>query len=56
MTKFESWPQWLQQLVIIPHMPILVWLMVTQPKTKRGWYFAYGFIAYMVVFYLLFWR
>lgn len=54
MTKFQSWPLWVQQLVVIPHIPIIVWLLIRTPKTKKASYFAFGFIVYMVVFYFIF--
>jgi hypothetical protein len=56
MTKIESWPLWLQQLVVIPHAAVLFWLLLRNPKTRRGWYFVYGFMAYMAVVYYFFLR
>jgi len=56
MTKIQNWPLWLQQLVEIPHIPIMVWLLVRTSKTRKGWYFAYGFMVYMVIFGFVFMR
>ena len=56
MTKIESWPLWLQQLVVIPHAVVLLWLLFRNPKTRNAWYFAYGFIEYMAVVYYFFLR
>jgi hypothetical protein len=54
MKKIEDWPLWLQLLVVIPHIPVLVWLLIRDPKTRKRPYFAFGFMVYMVIFYFLF--
>ena len=54
MKKIEDWPLWLQLLVVIPHIPVLVWLLIQDPKTRKRRYFAFAFMVYMVIFYFLF--
>jgi hypothetical protein len=56
MTKIDSWPLWIQQIVVIPQAAVMLWLFVRSPKTTKGWYFAFGFFAWMIFFYFFFLR
>ena len=53
MLSFDHWPLWLQLVFGIPNAVIMTWLMVTTPKTDKGRYFAYGYLACIGVLFLI---
>jgi hypothetical protein len=55
--KLQTWPRWLQIVVMIPHAALIaVLLWVWWPKTSREWRWFGALLAYAVVFYLIFIR
>jgi len=54
MTKAQDWPLWLQMIVGIPNAVGLISAFLWTPKTQQGLICVYAFIAYILLFQLLF--
>lgn len=54
MIRFADWPQWLQAIVIVPHVILgFVATWFWWPKSNAGW-LKFGLVAgYLLVFFLV---
>lgn len=54
--KIDSWPLWLQVIVVLPHAATVMGLLIWNPKTTKQWIYGLLASAYLFGFYWIFIR
>jgi hypothetical protein len=54
MTKVGDWPLWPQIVVSVPNAVGLMWGLLWTPKTQKGLNCVCAFLAYIILFQVLF--